>query len=74
MKQSTYLFNRGCDMIDLALEIQTQVYWGGSFWCLNTEESVPWRQFWEYLRSYDAEGYNGVRIFDNGDVNFIKVA
>lgn len=68
---SIYNLDRASDMIDLAIEIQSQVYWKGTFYCTNSDEYLKWSSFWEYLRSYQSEGAVKVEITPYEEVTFL---
>lgn len=64
-----YTFNDPQDMIELAMTIETKVYWGNSFYI--DDEEYKYTIFWSLCKDALDSGCTGVEIIDN-EVVFIR--
>ena len=68
-----YRLNSTSDIIDLAKEIQSLVYWNTSFFCENTQEYFKWIEFWSLVEDYiDTEEITAVQFTNGDEVTFLK--
>lgn len=68
----TFTFTNIEEMIALAKEIQSKVYWGYKFeYC---GDSFPYALFWDIVTNVLSadEGYKGVIIFESDEIDFIR--
>lgn len=69
-----YMFDNAKDMIDLAQEIQTRVYWNMRFYYEEEDEidSIAYKDFWALIVYKMDEGAIGVTISNNDHVEFVR--
>lgn len=61
-----YMFDDPMDMVRLAKEVQTCVYWGSYFYLSEEGEEFSYRLlFWDVIEEYIEKGYKGVSIRNN---------
>lgn len=68
----TYHFNNPQDMIDLAIEVQSNVYWGRRFHIDDEADSRHYREFWDLVNSYinTEDTYSVSVVIEDGYVTF----
>lgn len=76
----TYYFSDPLSMTDLAIDIQSRVYWGGYFYIDNNDinkdnEHINWKEFWNTVANeIDTKEAIGVVIDDrDNEVKFVYV-
>ena len=65
-----YMFNNPENMITLAREIQSKIYWGERFYLREDEDSIHYDNFWDIAAQELEEGAIGV-IIEEDDIAFI---
>lgn len=63
----TYSLNSPSDLMELAVHVQSLVYWGNTFYLGDNETRTSYREFWAICSAARESGYSRVEISASDD-------